>query len=52
MCDGSTGLDFFNGKTEFIKRCLYVNYKHDLKASISYELPYNDNKIIILMNIT
>ena len=34
-----------------LKRCYYVNYKHDLKAIISYEFPYNDNKMIILMNI-
>ena len=24
------------------------NYKHDLKAIISYEFPYNDNKMIFL----
>ena len=32
----SAGMDFFNGKTEKIKRC-YVNYKHDLNATISYK---------------
>ena len=28
-----------------------MNYKHDLKAIISYKFPYNDNKMIILVNI-
>ena len=35
------GRDFFNDK---------IDYKHDLKAIISYEFPYNDNNIIIVMN--
>ena len=51
MCDSSAGIDFFKDMTEEIKRCWYVNYKHDLKAIISYEFTDNDNKIIILMNI-
>ena len=46
---GMTGRKrFFNDKTEVIKRSLCVNYKHDLKAIISYKFSYNDNKIIIL----
>ena len=45
MYDSNAGIDFFNDKTEVIKRCLSVNYKHDLKAIISYEFSYNDNKI-------
>ena len=28
-----------------------MNYKHDLKAMISYKFPHNDNKMIILVNI-
>ena len=32
-----------------IKKKVY--YKQDFKAIISFEFPYNDNKIIILMNI-
>ena len=50
MCDGSAGIDFFNNETEVIK--IYcVDYKHDLKAITSYKFPYNDKKIIIIMNI-
>ena len=30
---------------------IYVNYKDDLKVLLSCEFPYNENKVIILMNI-
>ena len=49
--DSSAGIDFVNDKTELIKRCQYVNYKHDLKVIISYKFPCNDSKMITLMNI-
>ena len=52
MHNSSRGIDFFNGKTEVTKRCKYVDCKHVLKAIISYESPFNDNKMIILMKIT
>ena len=51
VCDSSAGITFFSDKTEVTKRCLNVNYRHDLKVNILYEFSYNDNKMIILMNI-
>ena len=49
VSDSSAGIDFFNGKTKVMLICELQTWFENI---ISYELPYNDNKMIILMNIT
>ena len=45
VCDSSAGIDLFNGKTE-VMLILQTRFEN----IVSYEFPYNDNKMIMLMN--